>query len=206
MKLPRRQFLHLAAGAAALPAFARWRLGRDLSDAAGTHHRPGLPPGGAPDIVARLIGAMAVGAARPAVRHREPAGRRQQDRHRGRRALRHPTATRCCWSSPPNAINATLYKKLNYNFIRDIAPVAGISRVPLRDAGQSVGSGQDGPRVHRLRQGQSRQDQHGVGRHRHVAAYFRRAVQDDGRHRHAACPVSRRRARADRSASAARSR
>ena len=41
-----------------------------------------------------------------------------------------------------------------------------------RHGGQSIGSGQDGPRVHRLRQGQSRQDQHGVGRQRHLAAMW----------------------------------
>ena len=73
---------------------------------------------------------------------------------------------------PPNAINATLYEKLNFNFIRDIAPVAGIIRGALRHGGQSIGSGQDGSGVHRLCQGQSRQDQHGVARHRnspHVA-------------------------------------
>ena len=40
------------------------------------------------------------------------------------------TATRCCWSVRRNAINATLYDKLNFNFIRDIAPVAGLIRVP----------------------------------------------------------------------------
>ena len=73
---------------------------------------------------------MAVGAARPAIRHREPAGRRQQYRHRGGRACARRTATRSCWSAPANAINATLYDKLNFNFIRDIAPVAGIIRVP----------------------------------------------------------------------------
>ena len=44
--------------------------------------------------------------------------------------MRPRTATRCCWSVAPNAINATLYEKLNFNFIRDIAPVAGIIRVP----------------------------------------------------------------------------
>ena len=44
--------------------------------------------------------------------------------------MRRPTATRFCWSRPANAINATLYDKLNFNFIRDIAPVAGIIRVP----------------------------------------------------------------------------
>ena len=96
MKLPRRRFLHLAAGAAALPAvsriaraqayptrpvriivgFAAWRRGG--------HRR-------APD------GSMAVGAARPAVHRREPAGRRQQYRHRGGRQGA-PTATRSSWS------------------------------------------------------------------------------------------------------------
>ena len=44
--------------------------------------------------------------------------------------MRRPTATRFCWSSSANAINATLYEKLNFNFIRDIAPVAAIVRVP----------------------------------------------------------------------------
>ena len=85
MTLPRRQFLHLAAGAAALPARVAHRMGANLSVAAGAHHRrlcrrrrrrhPRAPDG-----------SMAVGAARPAIRHREPAGRRQQYRHRGGRA------------------------------------------------------------------------------------------------------------------------
>ena len=55
MKLPRRQFLHLAAGAAALPAVSRARKGANLSDAAGAYHRR-LSAGGASDIVARLMG------------------------------------------------------------------------------------------------------------------------------------------------------
>ena len=70
--------------------------------------------------------------------------------------------------SPSNAINATLYEKLNFNFIRDIAPVAGIIRAANRHGGESIGSGQDGSRVYRLRQGQSRQAQHGVGRQRNA--------------------------------------
>ena len=73
---------------------------------------------------------MAVGAARPAIRHREPAGRRQQYRHRGGRACACGRLHAASWPSA-NAINATLYDKLNFNFIRDIAPVAGIIRVPL---------------------------------------------------------------------------
>ena len=72
---------------------------------------------------------MAVGAARPAVRHREPAGRRQQHRHRGGRA-RAARRLYAALGQSANAINATLYDKLNFDFIRDIAPVAGIMRVP----------------------------------------------------------------------------
>ena len=97
MKLPRRRFLHLAAGAAALPTLSRFawaqayptRPGRLIvrfrSRRRERHPRP-------PD------GPMAVGPARPAIRHREPAGRRQQYRHRGGRA-RCRTAIRSFWSA-----------------------------------------------------------------------------------------------------------
>ena len=86
MKLPRRrQFLHLAAGAAALPAVSR------IARAQAYPTRPvriivGFAPGGGVRHHRAPDGSMAVGAARPAIRHREPAGRRQQYRHRGRRA------------------------------------------------------------------------------------------------------------------------
>src|SRR5262245_47384493 len=73
---------------------------------------------------------MAVGAPRPAVHHREPAGRRRQYRHRGGRASS-PDGHTLLMVGTYNAINATLYAKLNYNFIRDIAPVAGVIRQPL---------------------------------------------------------------------------
>jgi tripartite-type tricarboxylate transporter receptor subunit TctC len=45
--------------------------------------------------------------------------------------------------APPSAINATLYEKLNFTFIRDIAPVASINRTPGRDGSQSTVSGED---------------------------------------------------------------
>src|SRR6266576_1850290 len=96
---------------------ATHRKGADLSIAAGTHHRrvPGRWGNGhsrTPD------GTMAVGAPRAAVRHREAVVRAAAD---GYTLLLVTVA---------NAFNATLYDKLNFNFIRDIAPVAGIMRVP----------------------------------------------------------------------------
>ena len=72
---------------------------------------------------------MAVGAARPTICHREQAGWRRQYRHRGGRA-RGPDGYTLLTVAPANAINATLYDKLTFDFIRDIAPVAGITRSP----------------------------------------------------------------------------
>ena len=104
------------------------RVRASLSVAAGAHHRR-LSAGQrrrrrlAPDQ------SVAVGAARPAVRRREPAGRRLEHRDRGGRA-RAPDGYTLLWVGPPVAINATLYDKLNFIFLRDIAPVAGINREP----------------------------------------------------------------------------
>ena len=84
MKLLRRQFLHLAAGAAALPAVSR------IARAQTYPSRPvriivGFPAGGFVRHHRAADRPMAIGAARPAIRHRESAGRRQQYRHRGGR-------------------------------------------------------------------------------------------------------------------------
>ena len=142
MTLRRRHVLQLAAGAVALPAVSR------LARAQAYPSRPvriivGFAAGGAHRHRGAADRAMAVGAARPAIRGREPAGRRRQHRHRGGGAVRRPTATRCCMTALANAINATLYNKLNYDFLRDIAPVAGISREPDVMVVQSVVSGED---------------------------------------------------------------
>ena len=79
MKHPRRRFLHLAAGAAALPAVSRSAWAQAYPT------RPvrvivGFPAGGAADIFARLIGQYPVGAVWATIHHREPAGRCQQYR------------------------------------------------------------------------------------------------------------------------------
>jgi Uncharacterized protein conserved in bacteria len=73
---------------------------------------------------------MAVGAARPAIRRREPAGCRHKYRHRGRRECA-PDGYTLLLACLPNASNATLYENLKFNFIRDITPVAGIDRQPF---------------------------------------------------------------------------
>ena len=190
MKLPRRNFLHLAAGAAALPAVSR------IARAQAYPTRPvriivGFPAGSAPDIIARLMGQwLSERLGQPFIIENRPGAGSN-------------IATEAVVRAPPdgytlllviaaNAINATLYDKLNFNFIRDIAPVASIMPHALRHGGQSVGSGQDRSRVHRLCQGQSGQDQLGVGRHRDATHMCRRAVQDDGRRRHGSRAVSRR--------------
>src|SRR5262245_47946676 len=129
MKLPRRNFLHLAAGAAALPALSR------VARAQPYPSRPvrivvGLAPGGANDITARLMGqwlSERLGQ-QFVIDNRPGAGG-----NIGTEAVvRSPADGYTLWLvGAPNAINATLYAKLNYNFIRDIAPVAGVIRASL---------------------------------------------------------------------------
>ena len=129
MKLPRRQFLHLAAGAAALPALSR------LARAQAYPTRPvriivGFFAGGATDIAARLMGqwlSERLGQ-QFVVENRPGAGGNIATEAVVRAAPDGHTLLRVV---DANAINATLYDKLNFNFIRDITPVAGIIRVPF---------------------------------------------------------------------------
>ena len=195
MKLPRRQFLHLAAGAAALPVVSRiaWaqaypsrpvRIDRRLCRRRLDRHRR------APD------GSMAVGAARPAIHHRKPAGRRQQYRHRGGRACAGRTATRCSWSAAaatrstrrsttssisissatsrrsPSIIRAPYVMEVNPSVPAKTVPefIAYAKANPGKINMASAGNGTAQPSV-------------------------RRAVQDDGRRRHGPRAVSRRRRR-----------
>ena len=130
MKLPhRRQFLHLAAGAAALPAMLR------VAGAQTYPSRPvrivvGYPPGGPTDIAARLIGQwLSERLGQPFVIENRPGAANN-------------IATEAVVRAPPdgytllaavstNTVNPALYPNLNFNFIRDIAMVAGIERNPL---------------------------------------------------------------------------
>jgi hypothetical protein len=187
MKLPRRNFLHLAAGAAALPAVSRFAWAQAYPSRPVRMIVP-IAPGGAQDILARLMGQwLSERLGQPFVIDNRPGG----GSNIGTEAVvRAPADGHTLLLIPPDsAINATLYDKLNFNFIRDIAPVAGVFR-----------GGQDSSRAHRLCQGQSRQNQHGVCWHRKRPTYSGRVVQDDGRGQHGSCALSRRRARVDRSA------
>jgi len=128
MKLPRRRFLHLAAGAAALPAVAR------IAWAQAYPSRPvriivPFPAGQATDIIARIMGqSLLERLGQPfIVENRTGAGGNIGTESVVRAT---PDGYTLLLASLPNAMNATLYQKLNFNFIRDIAPVASIGGVP----------------------------------------------------------------------------
>jgi tripartite-type tricarboxylate transporter receptor subunit TctC len=131
MKLPhRRQFLHLAAGAAALPPMSRTARAQAYPSRPVRIIAP-FAPGGPTDIIARLMGQwLSERLGQPfVIENRTGAGG-----NIGTEAVvRAPPDgyTLLMVGSDTGATNATLYDKLNFNFIRDIAPVAGIIVVPL---------------------------------------------------------------------------
>jgi len=128
MKLPRRRFLQLAACAAALPVLSRTARAQTYP-ARPVRIIVGFPAGGAADISARLIGQCLSERLGQAfvVENRPGAG--------GNIATEavvnaSPDGHTLLLVNPGAAINAWLYDKLNYDFVRDVAPVAGIIRVP----------------------------------------------------------------------------
>jgi tripartite-type tricarboxylate transporter receptor subunit TctC len=129
MKLARRKFLHLAAGAAALSA---------VSCCAWAQAYPTRPvriivpfaPAGDTDLVARLIGSwLSERLGEPFIIENRPGA----GTNVGTEAVVRAPADgyTLLLASPPSAINATLYERLNFNFIRDIAPVAAVIRAPF---------------------------------------------------------------------------
>src|SRR5882757_247177 len=128
MKLPRRQFLHLAAGALALPAVSR------MAQAQAYPNRPvrilvSSPPGGTADFLARVMSQwLSERLGQPFVIENkggsgntlaaETVANAPADGHT------------LLVINPAHALNATLYEKLSFNLIRDIAPVAGLLRAP----------------------------------------------------------------------------
>jgi tripartite-type tricarboxylate transporter receptor subunit TctC len=126
MKLPRRKFLHLAAGAAALPAVSRFACAESYPS------RPvrltvGFPPAGAGDITARLIGqwlSERLGQ-QFIVENRPGAGATLATEAVAKAS---PDGYTLLLTGSVDAWNATLYGNLKFNYIRDIVPVASISR------------------------------------------------------------------------------
>jgi len=126
--LPRRQFLRLAAGAAALPTVSRLAWAQPYPSRPVRLIVP-FPPGGGAEISARLIGQwLSERLGQPFIIDNRPGAGTNIGTEAVVRAP--PDGYTLLLVNAANAINATLYQKLSYNFIRDIAPVAGIMRVP----------------------------------------------------------------------------
>ena len=126
MKLPRRKFLHLAAGAAALPVLPRMASALDYP------MRPvriicGLPAGTGPDIIARLIGQrLSEQFGQPFVIENRPGAGSTVGTEVVVRAS--PDGYTLLWEVASLAFDAALYPNLDFNFIRDIVPVAPAAR------------------------------------------------------------------------------
>jgi len=129
MKLPRRTFLHLASGAAALPAVSRFAWAQAYPT------RPvrlivTVAAGGSPDIIARLIGQWLTDRlGQPFIIENRAGASGNIGTEIVVRAS--PDGYTLMLAISANAINASLYDRLNFNFIRDIALVASISTIPL---------------------------------------------------------------------------
>ena len=128
MKLPRRKFLHLAAGAAALPALAHSASALEYPTRP-VHLIVGFPAGNGSDTVARLMGQwLSEQLGRQFIIDNRPGAGSNIGVETVVRAP--PDGYTLLEVTVANAIGATLYDNLSFNFIRDIAPVAGITRDP----------------------------------------------------------------------------
>jgi tripartite-type tricarboxylate transporter receptor subunit TctC len=127
--IPRRAFLRAAAAAAALPALPHGARALDYPT------RPvrwiiGFPPGGGADIVARIMGARLAErlGQQVVIENRPGAGTNISTEYVVRSA---PDGYTLLWSGVSNAINASIFSDLSFDFLRDIAPVAGAVAYPL---------------------------------------------------------------------------
>src|SRR5213082_1224296 len=128
MRFPRRKFLQLAAGAAVLPAVST------RARAQAYPSRPirviiGYAPGGSADLTARLMGQwLSERLGQPFVIENRPGGGTNIATEA---VVRAPSdGYTLLLAAPANAINATLYDKLNFDFIKEVEPVAGLIRFP----------------------------------------------------------------------------
>ncbi len=129
MTLPRRKFLSLATATAALPALSR------MASAQAYPPRPvrlivTVPAGGSPDIIGRLIGQwLSERLGQPFIVENRPGASANIGTELVAKAP--PDGGTILLAMSANAINASLYQHLNFNFIRDMAPVASIATIPL---------------------------------------------------------------------------
>jgi tripartite-type tricarboxylate transporter receptor subunit TctC len=189
MKLPRRNFLHLAAGVAGLPVVSRVAWAQAYPTRPVRIIAP-TGPGGAPDIIARLIGPwLSQRLGQQFVVENRPGSGSNIGTEAVVRAA--PDGYTLLIASSANTINATLYDKLNFVFLRDIAPVAGISRETGAMVVNPSFPAKTVPEFIAYAKAK-------VGGHRCLHPRSRRAVQDDDRGRHGSCALSWWRARAHR--------
>src|SRR5262245_7651065 len=197
MKLPRRNFLHLTAGAAGFSAV--WRVAR----AQGYPSRPvriivGFAPGQAIDIVTRIIGQwLSERLGQQFIIENRPGPGGNIATETVVRAL--PDGYTLLAIGSNNMINAHALRKAELQLYPRYRTGRERLRRAASDGGQSFISGQDGSRVHRLRQGPSGPNQFCFGGQRFGRPCDRRAVQNDDRRQHAACALSGSAAGADRS-------
>ena len=198
MKLPRRRFLHLAARAAALPALSR------ITWAQAYPSRPvriivGFAPGGSTDIVARLISQwLAERLGRPFIVENRPGANTNIAAEAAINAA--PDGYTLLVATVSNAVSATLYEKLKFDFVRDITPVAGIARgtyvmvvhpsVPAKTVPEFIAYTKNNL-------GMVTMASAGTGSGPHVAGEL---VQNDDWREHGSCAISGRCARPHRSA------
>jgi tripartite-type tricarboxylate transporter receptor subunit TctC len=129
MKLPRRQFLHLAAGAAALPALT-WIARAQTFPTRPVRIMVGFPPGGAYDTLARPIGQwLSERLGQPVIIENRPGAGSNLATEAVARAP--ADGHTLLMIGPTQVMNVTLYDRLNFDFLRDIAPVGGLTLTSL---------------------------------------------------------------------------
>jgi tripartite-type tricarboxylate transporter receptor subunit TctC len=129
MRLLRRQFLRLATGAAALPVLPRASFALDYPTRP-VHIVAGYPAGAGPDIIARLIAqALSERLGQQFIVDNRPGA----SSNIGTEVVAHatPDGYTLLTTVSTNAVNATFYTNLNFDFGRDLAPVAGVGRTPF---------------------------------------------------------------------------
>jgi tripartite-type tricarboxylate transporter receptor subunit TctC len=128
MRHPRRSFLHLAVAATALPAVSRFAYAQAYP-ARPVHIILGFPAGGSSDVIGRVLAeSLSERLGQPFILDNRPGAGSNIGTELVVRAA--PDGYTLLLTTSANAINASLYDNLNFNFIHDIAPVAGVFRVP----------------------------------------------------------------------------